>query len=114
MYILQYNTTTAYLIPPLQQLSVRIVEETTNVGTAETYPSQGLGKAHGYADSQVRPLSCVIPRPHHRVPLTASEVGPRQEEWPFVVVAFQQTLISREGMQQTVDVVYVPNNIFTY
>ncbi|CAG9858449.1 unnamed protein product [Phyllotreta striolata] len=83
----------AHLVPPLQQLRFRIVEEPADVGAAEHHAHYVGEHALRVAGTQVRPIGCVVSRPHGRVPLGPSEMGTGQNEGSFGVVSVHETLM---------------------
>lgn len=90
-----------YLVPSLDELLLRVVEETSYIGTTEGDADQVLCQTHGIADGQVTPVSSVIPSPDGNKALGTSEMGSSQQEGSLcTAVPGDETLIGRPCLER--------------
>mmetsp|Transcript_2579 Transcript_2579/g.5150 ORF Transcript_2579/g.5150 Transcript_2579/m.5150 type:complete len:338 (-) Transcript_2579:1316-2329(-) len=70
----------ARLHPAHHQLGLSVTEETTHVSAGKGKTAEADGEEHGRCDLQVRPLGCVVARPHGAPTLRARVERARENE----------------------------------
>ena len=75
------------LVPPLQQLRVRVAEETAHIGAGEGQAGEADGEQHRGGGAQVLPVGGVVAGPDSAVALCAGVEGARQHERALAAAA---------------------------
>lgn len=95
----------SYLVPAVEEFSVRIFEEATNISATERHTSKRNGQAHGDRGLQVFPLCHVVTCPNCSVTLRSNEDRASQNEGSQLATRSLQHTI--EGAQNLDKIIHI-------